>query len=672
MASDNFTYDATPLYGDKTDRGPVTNESQQWTAANAMLVKRAVNDIRSAILENSVNIKRYGVFGTSDDSSIFQDALDDTAGRVLYVPRGVYNLATTRNITTRSHIIVGDFGMRNDVGGTEIRFSGTGPCIQIGTDSGNPWTTNEYNGLQNHLFENIWFRHATPDTPLIAAGDGVNRVKIGAYGIWDWRGGGIVMRNVGLENFEATFVGIQSDINNFINLESHYSKWGVYIGPRSDQFSIHTQMSIFCDRAITIDGATNTVITNARLVGCGHSTAADIEVRLGSSSVVIQSPWLEHLQGYQGDDKISFVSAGEVSGYGAGGSIQAPGGTPNTSPVEAVAIVDPFCHSAVSGANHTRFLASVNKCHRFSIDRPSVKVGSALTNFDALVGIQAANSPTNAETQIAIRGASSGLSLADMFSNLGGGAPDISIDVDGPSGKHNYSSQRWSYRRVGAAAGADEFMFSQEGNSGEFWVIAPNHVGGQTERLRIARHMGTQANASAPASGTYVVGDWKRITDPVAGGYMCWVCVVGGTPGTWVKAGLVNKAIGFEVPDAFFATKAFSTTNELVAPNLTASQDNYTPTGIGDASVLVLTSTGAVSITGIATGANGRWLDVYNNNAVGGGAVITLENEDGASSAANQIVGAGGSDTSLVPKGCARLYYSPAITKWRVMSVSGL
>jgi hypothetical protein len=39
--------------------------------------------------------------------------------------------------------------------------------------------------------------------------------------------------------------------------------------------------------------------------------------------------------------------------------------------------------------------------------------------------------------------------------------------------------------------------------------------------------------ASAPASGTYVQGDICWNSAPTAGGVPGWMCVNGGTPGTW-------------------------------------------------------------------------------------------------------------------------------------------
>lgn len=44
---------------------------------------------------------------------------------------------------------------------------------------------------------------------------------------------------------------------------------------------------------------------------------------------------------------------------------------------------------------------------------------------------------------------------------------------------------------------------------------------------------------SAPASGTWAVGDKVWNTIPVASGYIGWVCVTAGTPGTWKEFGTI-------------------------------------------------------------------------------------------------------------------------------------
>lgn len=105
-------------------------------------------------------------------------------------------------------------------------------------------------------------------------------------------------------------------------------------------------------------------------------------------------------------------------------------------------------------------------------------------------------------------------------------------------------------------------------------------------------------------------------------------------------------------------------TREVVPSQITADQNNYSPTNMSSAVVLLINSDAARNITGIATGVSGRWLWVYNNGAFN----ITLKHQSGSSSAGNQIIGRGGADVVLTPNTGVEMYYSPSLTKWIVMT----
>ncbi|MCA1833044.1 MAG: hypothetical protein ABR520_11280 [Mycobacteriales bacterium] len=51
---------------------------------------------------------------------------------------------------------------------------------------------------------------------------------------------------------------------------------------------------------------------------------------------------------------------------------------------------------------------------------------------------------------------------------------------------------------------------------------------------------GTGARAAAPSTGTHVAGEIVFNADPVASGKIGWVCVTGGTPGTWKAWGAID------------------------------------------------------------------------------------------------------------------------------------
>lgn len=432
----NFIDDPTaePFATKTGNPRPVSNATTQWGMEDANGVKNVVDDIRSWAQRGVANALAFGAVGdgVTNDAAALQRAINASYGRPLVLPYGQqFNLGTTPLIiTSRCSIIVGGFGERNNIRGTQILYSGVGAAIQYGTDNGHSWDAGDYDGPQDHIIENLWISHSSPDTALISAPG--KSYKAGAYGIWDWRCGGIRMRNVGIEGFEANFVGVQSDINTFDTISSFYSKYGFYFGPRSDQNTVRDLYAFFCDRAVTIDRAGQTRLITPQLVFCGHSTASPVEIRQGSHGTVLIAPWLENSgSGYQGTDGLSMISAGEVAGYGPGGSIQSPGGTPTTTACQGLDVLDPHCYNIIAGgASHKRYLLSVNKCTQARISHPTEYINSSLNNFDALVGVQAANSPSSADCQVHVSDPPLTMTLSKIFQNLGGGSPVFTVNAE--------------------------------------------------------------------------------------------------------------------------------------------------------------------------------------------------------------------------------------------------
>jgi hypothetical protein len=100
----------------------------------------------------------------------------------------------------------------------------------------------------------------------------------------------------------------------------------------------------------------------------------------------------------------------------------------------------------------------------------------------------------------------------------------------------------------------------------------------------------------------------------------------------------------------------------LSPAQLTASVDDYSPTGISAASALLLDQDAPWSVTGIDADTNtpGRVLRVFNVSAF----ALTLPTEDAGSTAANQFL----FDDDLVlesEQGC-RLWYDDAANRWRL------
>lgn len=99
---------------------------------------------------------------------------------------------------------------------------------------------------------------------------------------------------------------------------------------------------------------------------------------------------------------------------------------------------------------------------------------------------------------------------------------------------------------------------------------------------------------------------------------------------------------------------------EIVASAISANQNDYSPTGLANAAVLIVSATAPFNITGLATPTTGRRLIVYNSGANS----ITLTHQDAASAAANRFIGRNGANTVLAASTGVELYYSPSIGRW--------
>ncbi len=102
----------------------------------------------------------------------------------------------------------------------------------------------------------------------------------------------------------------------------------------------------------------------------------------------------------------------------------------------------------------------------------------------------------------------------------------------------------------------------------------------------------------------------------------------------------------------------FLLTND-VSGAVTVNTNNWAPTGVGTASVLMATGAGAVNITGLTTGADGRFVFIVN----AGSGIKTLTAEDALSTDINRFATA-----KAIPVGGAALcLYDATATRWRVI-----
>lgn len=98
---------------------------------------------------------------------------------------------------------------------------------------------------------------------------------------------------------------------------------------------------------------------------------------------------------------------------------------------------------------------------------------------------------------------------------------------------------------------------------------------------------------------------------------------------------------------------------------ITVSQNDYNPAGLGTCTVLRLTATGAVNITGLTAPTTGQQLILLANV---GSNTITLTNEDASSTAANRFDLAG--NFGLGGGGLTLLAYDVTSSRWRLIPAS--
>ena len=110
----------------------------------------------------------------------------------------------------------------------------------------------------------------------------------------------------------------------------------------------------------------------------------------------------------------------------------------------------------------------------------------------------------------------------------------------------------------------------------------------------------------------------------------------------------------------------FSTPGVISPPSLSTSQDDYNPTGMPNASIIRLTTTALISLTGLAGGKNGRRIQLVNI----GPNPITLETESVSSLATNRF-DTGSTNATLVGSATVSFTYDGASSLWRITGGTG-
>lgn len=443
------------------------------------------------------------------------DALVGEEDKRILLPEGTLSISGTVTLADRGYHFIGvRDGRVTQGGGTRIAFTGTGACIQIGTSKivGSPlfdlsYDDVDYDGHQETYFDDISWEYTGAATTALNNGQG--SYGTGTIAVQDWRGGHVRMNRCWFEKFEYWFWGVQSDINDFQNITALYCKYGAYLGPRSDQFTLRGYYPTLCDTALWLDRVSNPRIYTSQFVGLGSATDYPIKIgsqypSVGCRGVLFDGCWFENAQ---------YAVTIPIIGVGVGDAVQ----------TVDVVIRDPYI--SVDAGKHSHLLR-IENATRVEVQRPSGNPN----DFTALVEFVGSTSP--AVHVVAhvdrVRG----------YTNSGTGTPAFSYAAWGNGSNYLASSNgRLHLKRQPDSTTADCFIGTE--NAFNFYVNFPGETG-EKNLVKFTRRV--QHAAAAPVSGTWSIGDIVWNTAPaVLGGagsqYVIhgWTCTVAGTPGTWVE-----------------------------------------------------------------------------------------------------------------------------------------
>lgn len=445
--------------------------------------------------DGTVNVQKYWATPAPvDETPAVQAAMTANPGGTIFFHQASHKFKTTVQVSAVGTTFSGTSGNRASSNGTELKFEPETPqpFFRLGTDDAGAWDANSYNGTGSKTtFKNldIQMAGALRATPLAQAGN----YAPGCNGIEDWRGGSINIEDCIIEGFENNFWGIQSDFNNFTRLTSLYSKYGIYAGPKCDQFTINDLYSFYCNTAVTIDRASTVVLNSPRFVICGSTTEYPVNVKQGSFSVVVNAPWCENFTGVT--NQIGFFGVGIEAGYAG-----------NTAPVGGFEVNSPLIATGIGSPGSVKYLIVLGKAARTILRLPTagagISLGTNLTNLTAFAaGFDHSTSGSTLHAFVCDNFAPSSVAV-----NLGTGSHQVYIDKQS-SGAHMLTNPlgRFDIGRFGGVTGAELLRVCTENSPGQVIMQAPTYATGQSVRFKVTRSI--QHASAMPSSGTWEVGD---------------------------------------------------------------------------------------------------------------------------------------------------------------------
>lgn len=203
------------------------------------------------------------------------------------------------------------------------------------------------------------------------------------------------------------------------------------------------------------------------------------------------------------------------------------------------------------------------------------------------------------------------------------------------------------------SAAASDNSYNDSGNG---FVTAGFDIG---DRVKVSGFTGSAANnilvgtITALTAGKMTIGgaEGEVIVDDAAG-----------------ESVTITKWVSQRVSlDEILQRAAFNLFKADISPaQITATQNDYNPTGLSTASLVRVNSDAARSITGLAGGADGRSIVIANVGAFS----ITLEDEDAGSTAGNRFALAG--DLVMAADTAYHLEYDATSSRWRLVGAVSL
>jgi hypothetical protein len=279
-----------------------------------------------------LDIRDFGAMGAPNDDTVpigvalaLAEAGTYCTHRV-YIPRGEWNTNVLPPILTtptgRPGIeIFGDRCDRPADGGSSLNY--IGPIVplpagqvdlgynatpytmlQLGAVQPGVYNTGSFNGNQGLTIRNLHFS-ATGNIPLVS---GNGSYAGGVSFITDWRGGDVTLDHVWFECAQFGFWGVQSDVNNWSNLQAMYCAVAFCLNAESDQLNCTGAYTLCNGIGFLFNGSRGAKISGWRSVndGCAYTSPLTVGTLLNSvagdpnsdagcsRSIALYSPWFEH------------------------------------------------------------------------------------------------------------------------------------------------------------------------------------------------------------------------------------------------------------------------------------------------------------------------------------------------------------------------------------------